>query len=96
MGDKDVFVNQDSVSIYLPSAVIRDVIINPSDIETFYESGRWSNEEMTILKMSARAKLLQEAANLGLIQNANLKARSVIEQFLKAAQFKKIVVKMRE
>lgn len=92
LADKDVFVQDDSVSISLPAATIKDVIINPSNIETFYEFGKWSNGEITILKLSARTKLLEEAGNKDLLQKANVKARSVIEQFLRAAQFKKVVV----
>ncbi|MEJ7626145.1 MAG: DUF4230 domain-containing protein [Ferruginibacter sp.] len=90
--DKNVFVKDDSVYIQLPAAVIRDVIINPSGIETFYEFGKWSNEEITLLKISARNKLIAEAGRLNLLEKADSKARFVIEQFLKAAGFKKIVV----
>lgn len=92
LADKDVFVKDDSVSISLPAATIRDVIINPSSIETFFEFGKWTNDEITALKLSARSKLLAEVAQKGLLQKADIKARSVIEQFLRAAQFKKIVV----
>lgn len=90
--DKDVLVKGDSVWVLLPPATIREVIINPSNIETFYEFGKWSNEEITMLKLSARNKLLEEAIGKKLLEKADINARSVIEQFLRAAQFKKIVV----
>jgi len=90
--DKNVFVKDDSVNIQLPAAIIRDVIINPSGIETFYEFGKWSNEEITLLKLSARNKLIAEAGRLNLLEKADRKARFVIEKFLKAAGFEKIVV----
>ena len=88
----DVFASGDSVHITLPGSVIRDVIINPSDVETFYESGKWNNEEITALKLAARQKLLVKAAENDLLEKANVKSRSLIEGFLKALQFKKIIV----
>jgi Protein of unknown function (DUF4230) len=88
--EKEVFVKDDSVSIAMPAATITDVFINPSGIETFYESGTWNNEEVTIVKQSAKRKLLAEADRQQLLQKADAKAKAVIEQFLRAAQFKKI------
>ena len=90
--DKDVYVKEDSVHIILPQATIRDVIINPSAIETFYEFGRWSNEEITALKLSAREKLLASAVEKNLLDRADTKAKAVITQFLKVAKFEKIRV----
>jgi len=96
MEDKDVFVKDDSVSILLPRAAMRDIIINPSNIETFYEFGKWNNEEITKLKLTAKTKLIQAATEKNLLQTADIKAKAVIEQFLRAAQFKKIVVGFRD
>jgi len=90
VSDKDVFVQDDSVSIKMPAAKITDVFLNPSGIETFYEQGSWSNEEVTLVKQSARRKLLAEADRQQLLKKANAKAKAVLEQFLRAAQFKKI------
>ncbi|MES2777670.1 MAG: DUF4230 domain-containing protein [Bacteroidota bacterium] len=90
LSDKEVFVEDDSVSIAMPPARITDVFLNPSGIETFYEEGTWTNEEVTLVKESARRKLLAEAGRQQLLQKADAKARAVVEQFLRAAQFKKI------
>ena len=90
LSEKEVFVKDDSVSITIPPATITDVFINPSGIETFYESGTWSNEEVVLVKESAKRKLIAEAERQQLLQKADAKAKAVIEQFLKAAQFKKI------
>ena len=92
METKDVFVKNDSVHILLPASTIRDIIINPSNIETFYEFGKWNNEEITRLKLSARSKLILSASTTGLLEKADAKAKAVITGFLSAAQFKKIVV----
>ena len=90
LSDSSVFVQADSVSIQLPTAKITDIFLNPSDIETFYEEGVWNNEEVTAVKQSARRKLLAEADRQQLLKKANDKAKAVVEQFLRAAQFKKI------
>lgn len=90
--DKDVFAKGDSASITLPPAVIRDVIINPSGVETFYEFGKWTNEEITQLKLSGRNKLLASATQSNLLEKADAKARLVMETFLRGAGFEKISV----
>lgn len=88
----DVYVKKDSASVLLPPAVVLDVIINPSDFETFSESGIWESEEVTILKESARNILQKRALQQGLLQKANLQAVLTIKNFLSAAGFKKINV----
>jgi hypothetical protein len=90
--DQDISVKGDSIHIILPGAVIKDVILNPSAIETFYEKGRWTNKEITILKLSARNKLLQEANKSRLLEKADSKARLVMENFFLSAGFRKAVV----
>jgi hypothetical protein len=92
----DVSVSKDSVSITLPAATVLDVIMNPSDVETFSEKGEWEAEEVTILKESARTILRQRALKQGLLQKANLQATLILKNFLQAAGFKKIQVVVRE
>ncbi len=92
IGVADVYVTKDSASILLPSAIVLDVIINPSDFETFSEKGIWESEEVTILKESARGILQKRALQQGLLQKANLQAILTMKKFLLAAGFKKINV----
>lgn len=93
VNDSTVYVKDDSVNMILPPATITNVIMNPSDIETFYESGQWNNSEITKLKLSARSILIREAAKNQLLEKADQKARMVIEQFLRGAGFTKINVR---
>ena len=93
--DEDVFVKEDSVRVTLPQSVIREVIINPTGVETFYEFGRWTNEEITRLKLSGKNKLLASAVKSNLLEKADAKARVVMETFLRAAGFKQINVRYR-
>jgi len=96
LADSNIFVKNDSVSVLLPAAAITDIFINPSGIETFYENGKWSNEELITLKKSARQKLVDAAQKHHLLQKADEKAKSTIETFLSMAGFKKITVKTQE
>lgn len=96
LADEDVYVKDDSVRVFLPPAVIREVIINPTGVETFYEFGRWTNEEITQLKLSGKNKLLLYASQSKLLEKADTKARMIIEAFLQAAGFKKINVLKKE
>lgn len=84
------FVEEDSVSIRLPPAEILDVVTNPSDFETFAEKGKWSDEEIRLVKLSARRQLEQEAADQHLLKKANERSRMVIQEFLRLAGFTKI------
>ena len=54
MNKDDIAVSGDSVSVRLPQARILDMITNPSDFSTFTETGTWSNEAVTAVKLKAR------------------------------------------
>ncbi|MES2646303.1 MAG: DUF4230 domain-containing protein [Bacteroidota bacterium] len=92
MTEKDLFVKEDSVSMTLPPAKILDVITNPSDIETFIESGSWSEDEVKAVKNAARRQLLEEANRQQLLQKATLRSRIIIEQLLRSMGFKKVTL----
>lgn len=88
----DVFVQKDSASIILPAATILDVIINPSDFETFSEKGDWESEEVNFVKESARNIIKNRALRQGIVEKANLQAVITMRNFLLALGFKKINV----
>ncbi|MEO6407103.1 MAG: DUF4230 domain-containing protein [Ferruginibacter sp.] len=92
LADSNVTVNKDTVWIHLPAAKILDVIINPGDYETFEEKGDWSPEAVTSLKLHAKAIIMARANNKNILDKANTKAKSLIEEFLQAAGFKLIYV----
>jgi hypothetical protein len=92
---EDLYVKNDSASVLLPASSVLDVIINPSDFETFSEKGVWESEEVTILKESARSILEKQAIQQGLLQKADLQAILIMKNFLQAAGFKKIQVAIR-
>ncbi|MDQ6755731.1 MAG: DUF4230 domain-containing protein [Bacteroidota bacterium] len=89
--DKNVKVLKDTVLMQLPSTKILDVIINPGDYETFEENGNWTQEAVTELKIKARIKLKADAFDKKIIESAETKAKSVLEDFLKAVGFKVVL-----
>jgi hypothetical protein len=90
--DKNVFVKDDSIRITLPKATIQEVITNPSDFDTFIETGKWDDNEARAVKATARRRLLEEASNQNLLGQTTERATVVMEDFLKASGFKKITI----
>ena len=93
--EKDFTVVEDSVSVTVPSATILDIITNPSDIETFSETGTWTPNEITIVKLQAKKKLVYRALEQNILQKANQQSLLVIDKFLRAAGFEKVTVRTR-
>ena len=89
---EDIHVAGDSVSINLPKAEIQDVIINPSDFQTFIEDGEWSNDAVIAVKLKARKKMIDRAIGENILNLAQERSVTLMQNFLKSANFKKITV----
>lgn len=87
-----VFVKGDSVSVTLPKALILQAIINPSDFDTFEETGTWTDAEVRAVKIKLRDKLIITVLGQNILQKAADKAKLLIENFLTASGFKKVNV----
>jgi hypothetical protein len=90
--DDRVFVKMDSVSILLPPAIILGVITNPSDFETFIETGTWTDTEVRAVKNKAQRLLLQKAAQQQLVKKANEQAAAAVEQIMRSLGFNRLHV----
>jgi len=90
---QNIFVHEDSVSLTLPRAEILDAIINPSGIETFSETGVWTDKEITAVKIKARNKMIDRALKQQVLEKANDRSIMLMENFLRSAGFKKVTVK---
>jgi Protein of unknown function (DUF4230) len=88
--EKDCFIKGDSVSVKLPKAEILTAIMNPSDFETFSETGRWSAEDVTAVKLKAREKLISRAMQQDISGKAGAKSRQATERFLRLLGFTRI------
>lgn len=89
--DSSIKTIKDTVWMQLPQTKLLDVIINPSDYETFEEKGNWSAEAATAVKLKAKTKIIEHAYSKNIIDTAGKKAKAVIEDFLHAAGYKFVV-----
>jgi hypothetical protein len=92
LSDKDIFVKGDSVAVRLPKALLLQVILNPSDFETFEETGTWTDDEVRAVKQKLKDKLIITVLRQNIIQKAGDKAKLMMENFLRDAGFKKVTV----
>jgi hypothetical protein len=88
----DIYREKDSVSMGLPPAKILDVIINPSDVETFIERGEWPSEAFEKIKIKAGEKMKQRAISEDILGKANARSRLVMGNFLRQSGFAKVYV----
>lgn len=85
---------RDSVAIRLPRAQVLEVIMNPSDVETFVERGTWTQQAVVALHIKARTQVLRNAQAQGVLRRAEEKAITLVEQLMLNAGFKKVTVTM--
>ncbi len=88
--EKDCFIKGDSVNIKLPAAEILTVVMNPSDFETFSETGSWSPEDVTAVKLKARDKLISRAMQQNILQKAGGKSIETVRKLLALLGFTRI------
>ena len=87
MQPEDIRFSGDTVVVRLPYPQYLDIIVNPSDIEVFAESGKWSHEAVTRLQESARQRLLMEADHSALKQKAYEGAMEAVTDLLTASGY---------
>jgi hypothetical protein len=90
LNERSISVEGDSVSLTLPAAEITDLIMNPSDFEVFSETGEWSSEAVTAVKVNARNKMMERALERGILSKANTRSIVLLENFLRGLGFKKV------
>jgi hypothetical protein len=90
--EQDVAVDSVSITLKLPKPQILDVISNPSDFETFEESGKWSHEEVTDYKNEARAAIEKDALESGILERAEESGKQKLTSFLQALGFQKVFI----
>jgi hypothetical protein len=90
--ESNIFVEGDSVAVQLPEAEILEVIINPSGFSTFTETGIWSPDAVNLVKAKAKKVMEQRAVGKNILGIAEQRARLLMENFLRAAGFKKVTI----
>ena len=94
--DEDIIIENDSITLMLPSPQVLNTILNPSDFETFSESGTWNTEEVTQIKMRMRDKIVHRANAQNLLPKAAERCKMIIENFLRNLDFKTIEIKFKD
>jgi hypothetical protein len=88
--ENNLHVTGDSVSIYVPPAQIFSTIVNPSDFETFVETGKWSPNQVTDIKKRISDKITARAIQNQILLKAYQRSKLILENFLRGVGFKKI------
>ena len=70
--ESNLYVQSDTLTLYLPEAEVIDVLMNPSQTEYYVEKGKWDyNSQVQPILTEARRRLEQHAIDNGLIEKAN-------------------------
>lgn len=93
-GDMDV--HGDTLEMKLPQAEMFDIIMNPSDFTTEYESGTWSHELTKPLKERAKANLEKNALDYGILQKAEESGLNRLEMLFKTFGFNTVLLNVCE
>ncbi len=94
--NEDILVDKDSVRILFPPAEILNTILNPSDFETFDETGSWTAEEVIQIKLRMREKIIQRGLAQGLLSKSAVRCKMIMENFLINVGFKKVEITFRD
>lgn len=92
----DMNVHGDTLEMKLPRAELFDIIMNPSDFTTEYESGTWSHELTKPLKERAKADLEKNAIDYGILQKAEESGLKRLEMLFKTFGFNTVLLTVRE
>jgi len=96
LNNEDVMIKNDSISILFPPAQILNTILNPSDFETFDETGVWSSEEVNQVKVRIREKIIQRALEQNLLFKASERCKIIMENFLRNIGFTRIQITFKD
>ncbi len=86
----DIEVKDTVISIQIRPARILDVVMNPSNISVFSESGNWSMSETNLLKTFTLDKIRKRAIEKGILSEADTRVQTSLRDFFMALGFKKV------
>jgi hypothetical protein len=92
LSDSSVTLKNDTLTVFLPKPQIFDAILNPGDFETFVEKGEWSSEEVTLVKIKARRKMIERALQKNILEKAGQKSKAIMLDFLQNMGYKKVFI----
>lgn len=92
LGEEDVVVKGDTLSIKLPEAEIFDIIVNPSDWEMFYREGDWEDAEIRAIQSKAKDAIREDAIAYGLLEKAESCGKEELVSLFKTFGFSNVVI----
>lgn len=92
IGDDDVRVSGDTLFVNLPEVKIFDIICNPSDIEVYVETGKWSHEQAVSAEIKAKEKIQKDALEMKILEKAETSGVEKIENLFKSFGFENVVI----
>ena len=87
-----ISTSYDSIALFLPSAQILDVIVNPSGFETITEEGTWTHDEYIASRMKAREKILVHSVEDDILNVAEENGRNQLTAMFNALGFKTVSI----
>jgi len=90
--EKDIIIENKTIRIKLPPVKILDIITNPSNFETFVESGKWSFDEVNEYKKEARESLEKSAIDGGILDLAKESGVEKLTSLFKNLGFAEVVI----
>ena len=82
-----ISVNDTVINIKLDPPKIIDVVVNPSDITTFIEEGKWTTAEVNRAKIIAKDHLKLNAMKNGILNKTKINGTKSLTAFYKALGF---------
>ncbi len=94
--EKDFRYVNDTLFLTLPEVETFDVIMNPSDINVMYETGKWSHEEITGFVTMARDSMVVNAKNYGYEEKARDNGVKKLKSMFTTFGFQNVVIDIKQ
>lgn len=96
LSEKDFRFVNDTLFLTLPKVETFDIIMNPSDINVMYETGKWSHEEITGFVTMARDSMVVNAKNYGYEEKARDNGIEKLKVMFTSFGFPNVVIDIRQ
>ena len=93
---QDIITSDSSFTINIKSAEILSTVVNPSDFTIFVDEGKWSAEEVQVVKSIAVKKIENYALENGVLEKANTRTEEMLTEFLKSLGYKNIIINFKK
>lgn len=92
IGQEDLSVNGDTLSVKLPQVQIFDIIANPSEWEVFHSDGHWEHNEIKAIQTDAKETIRRDAIAAGLLDKAESFGRESLTALFKTFGFPEVIL----